>query len=963
MRKLCPVLLLTLLSVQDAYADDERDSLPPAASDTTFGAAADPDDDQRQIQAEVQRLRGRSITRIKSLISTMEAGPQRAELVLRLAELYFDESRYQRFYGDPSDADRWLVSAVRLYQHILETTPTYPRAGEAAYFLASAYEELQQVDEALDAWITLTRVYPDNPLLARAYVQIGEHYFDRGQVFKALLAYQAALKAPDAEIHDYARYRAAWCYYNLGEYEQARETMAAVAMRAGDRLSLQDEARRDFVRFAGETLPVDQALAALNRLQLPADERLRFIGVMADIKLSIGEDQQAIALWGRMLQLSPAPEPHLSIVAAHLKAGRYSQALDALQRMEASEMDAEARVAAAPLMEKTLREIAVRTHLQARKTRNAELYAIAEAAYAAWLARFSEDPQATELRYAYGELLYEKHDHLGAYEQYTAALEADPRGARAKFCAEGAVFAAERLVAAEGDTDEFTAHEQRLLTALDRYTAAFPSGDRATRSLYQSAYLLYNHDRFAQASERFSQVIQREPGSANAEKAANLILDALVLTEEWGALKSLALSFRDMETLGGPSFRDEMQVLYERAAFKEIEVNASSAPVEAAIAWSGFAAAHPDSLLAAQALNNAAVMFSEHGLRADAIETRRALLERYPASPYVPDQLAALGFALEAIADFEGAARQYEALVAVDPAHQAAADALYSAALFRRALGQPEAALANFEQFVNAFPEDRRHVGVILEAAELLVASERWAEAEARYRRFADDPPEDATRAQRLYARLSQGRVCAAAGRDRTATAAWNILLTEANEMGVTTDPSLAEALYHLASRDLVAFKTLSLDASGRAAARRQLEDIGQAYHALEARYSAVIDAGALEWAFAAWLDVGAANEHIAASLASAPMPRGLTESQRLTYSDLLQDRIRLLEDKAASYYALVMKQSADAQFYDARTAAALGNLQRLRPGEYPGLSEDLLNKVFTSGGGAQGMGYLEAPE
>ena len=57
-----------------------------------------------------------------------------------------------------------------------------------------------------------------------AYVLIGEYWFDENQAFKALTAYQRAAAYKDSEKYAFAKYKLAWCYYNVGEYPRSPST-------------------------------------------------------------------------------------------------------------------------------------------------------------------------------------------------------------------------------------------------------------------------------------------------------------------------------------------------------------------------------------------------------------------------------------------------------------------------------------------------------------------------------------------------------------------------------------------------------------------------------------------------------------------------------------------------------------------------------------------------------------------
>jgi len=50
-------------------------------------------------------------------------------------------------------------------------------------------------------------------------------------VAKAIKAYAKALEYPQSRVYAFALYKTAWCYYNLGDYQQAITTFKAVIAR------------------------------------------------------------------------------------------------------------------------------------------------------------------------------------------------------------------------------------------------------------------------------------------------------------------------------------------------------------------------------------------------------------------------------------------------------------------------------------------------------------------------------------------------------------------------------------------------------------------------------------------------------------------------------------------------------------------------------------------------------------
>jgi TolA-binding protein len=203
---------LTGTDVGTAQAADDRDD-----KEERRVLKASEMDTQTLSQAYRQKAREKrheSMAFLKDILANRAPqGTQKAEMMLRLAELYFEEHRdiyldemqaFQKKYdecfntpdcntegmeADTSESDKWASRAIKLYRQILQNYPQYQRADEATYFLASALQDTKKRDDAVQEFTRLVRTYPESAYIPDAYVQIGEYYFDNNNAYKALLAY------------------------------------------------------------------------------------------------------------------------------------------------------------------------------------------------------------------------------------------------------------------------------------------------------------------------------------------------------------------------------------------------------------------------------------------------------------------------------------------------------------------------------------------------------------------------------------------------------------------------------------------------------------------------------------------------------------------------------------------------------------------------------------------------------
>lgn len=952
-------------------------------------------------------------------------GEQKAEMLLRLADLYFEEGRdvyltemdtfrvqFDQCFNTPGCASDkmaadntgslvWQNKSIKLYRIILKTYQQYRRADEAIFYLASALQDTDRRDEAVKEFTKLVRNYPQSRYTPDAYVMIGEYYFDNNNAYKALLAYQKAAKYKNSPKYAFALYKLAWCYYNVGEYGKAIDTMKSVvafSMTAQEgqsqqsQLTLQEEALKDLVRFFADAGEMDEAYGYFTKLG-KKDLIRKMLSRLATTYFEQGKFEQCIQTYRRLIAEDPqspkAPDYQNEVILAYQKIGRKQETLNEIKRLldsygknsawaRANSADQDAINEATRYIEKNLRTVAINYHNEAKKLgqgRGArEAYDLAEKAYTVYLQQFPTSKYSYDIRYAFGELLYKLKKYDQAYDQYMAVVKIDPKGKHSRFCAESAIFAADQMIKREKAAGripkaktkterlEMVPWEQKSLAACDQWAEIFPDDKKTRNIIYKSAYLLYHKNQFKEASDRFRTVIGMNPGSKEAEQAANLILDSFNLVEDWKNLKEVSKAFYDQKGLGRTSFKKSVYNIYERASFKliEVDMNKDKDAKKAADSFMAFYDEFPKSEVADVALNNAAVYYHQEKEPQKAMDTRLMLVNNFPKSKYYNDTISNLGFDYENIADFESAANYYEKLFSLDKKHSAAKEAIYSAALFRKAMGESTQAIKNYQQFIVTFPTDERVYDVRLTIAKILEKHSKWAEAAKLYQGYFSSS-EGKTVDQLYFARLHYGLALEKQG--KSATSHWNKMIADYKALQAAgAKPSaatefVAQIMMKQARPQLEKAMALSISGPDRPVndkkeaeiLKNQLVGKAKAVQEIEQSYLEIIQTGAGEYGLAALVDLGQLYENLANTLRGAYVPPKLTEDQAELYKMGLEDKAYPNEEKAVQAFTQALQKSYELNLYNENTALAVRQLGVLRPHDYPGLSEDLITPRFTS--------------
>ena len=160
-----------------------------------------------------------SMTFLKELLAKDKLkGAQRAEVELRLGQLYFEE-------GAASGAPEYLAKAEGVLQGFTQAYPAHTRHDEALLTLGRSLALQGRSDEAEATLSELIRTWPDSHHVPAAYVLLGDLHLGRqGSEVKALLLYQKASQFTRDRWRAYALYGLARASRRVGDEAKARRS-------------------------------------------------------------------------------------------------------------------------------------------------------------------------------------------------------------------------------------------------------------------------------------------------------------------------------------------------------------------------------------------------------------------------------------------------------------------------------------------------------------------------------------------------------------------------------------------------------------------------------------------------------------------------------------------------------------------------------------------------------------------
>lgn len=227
-------------------------------------------------------------------------GPEKAQMMYRLAEEYWEHSKYLRFktmkkhnvvmevwdqkcrkIGDVKkcppapkpqleESLAYRTQAINVYKRVLSQFPNYSRAPEITFILALNLMESKKTKEGIKLFNTLLKRWPKSRFVPDTYQALGDYYFNKNKVNNAIQNYKSAVKVsrktfmkpgtPPVRkistrgIHLRSLYYLAWCDFNVGEYERALKRFKRVIQLSirykktkESRVLLKSEALRDLI--------------------------------------------------------------------------------------------------------------------------------------------------------------------------------------------------------------------------------------------------------------------------------------------------------------------------------------------------------------------------------------------------------------------------------------------------------------------------------------------------------------------------------------------------------------------------------------------------------------------------------------------------------------------------------------------------------------------------------------------
>ncbi len=442
---------------------------------------------RKSVELKVAEKREDQITGLQRLLDLGPKDSEIPDIKFRLAELYYEKSRFFFFRsqeaddrgiksGNPAEkteiendkkakskeSKAWVRRAMDIYKEIRDKYPKYERMPEVLFALGQSYWSEGNFQAAIEVYADLIRNFKDSPLVSEAWIAFGEYYFNEGDVHKALKSYEKAAEDKRSRVYGFALYKQGWCYYNLADWKKALSKFKATVyysqlsdqLSGENKISLGKEAQKDFVRtysHLGDPARAKYELAdLLGKDDCTDDICLTLLEQLGGLWYDEGYFDESASIYSQLIKIRPnnprnpffqgrivdlaarGPDKNRTITEAKRLVEVYEATRDYVAKMtgdpkvvERAKGDvAEAAVQA----EATIRKLSQVWNQEAKKTRQPKTYEYAKAMYEYYLQLFATSKYAYEMRFQLGDLYYKLEMFNEAAREYEATVRADPKG-------------------------------------------------------------------------------------------------------------------------------------------------------------------------------------------------------------------------------------------------------------------------------------------------------------------------------------------------------------------------------------------------------------------------------------------------------------------------------------------------------------------------------------------------------
>lgn len=206
----------------------------------------------------------------------------------------------------------WIRAATKEFLLIVNHPRFYgyKRMDQVLFHLVYLLARQNREDLARPIFQRLLKDYPRSQYIPDAYLSFGDYFFAQKDIENALTSYDKVVQLPSSRVHEYARYKEAWCYFRLQDFKKALEafvdviTTTKAANGETGKIHLITEAKRDAVKAyaqLGTNGTPDKAWPLFKRIG--GDYATTMLEMLAQQYQAMGKAEQAAKIRKKLAKM------------------------------------------------------------------------------------------------------------------------------------------------------------------------------------------------------------------------------------------------------------------------------------------------------------------------------------------------------------------------------------------------------------------------------------------------------------------------------------------------------------------------------------------------------------------------------------------------------------------------------------------------------------------------------------
>ena len=958
-------------------------------------------------QAEAEKLRTQTVASIRTILATNPPQEQKLNLLLRLSEIHVESHSYlleleiqtfktshdewvrTRKGAEPQFSDKnskaRLLAGIEALRTAAKEFPNHPKTPEILFNLGFLLNQVGS-DSAKLYFEQLVKKFPKSDYVPKAYLALGEFYFQKNAFRDALKNYQAVLNYKGTDSYNYAVYKLGWTYFNLPgkssdeHKDNLRRGLAAFqlvvklsdAPEASAMLKgLRGEALRDMILVFVDLKDIagaEQFYASLGEKEL----YFTFLERLAWQTTEAGEFDSAVAIYRKLIDEAPThkrmPIFLSKLIEVHEKRVDYQSVLLSLKFMSASLAKDAAWYGANANNRSALeeRDETLRKsfnywpkflHAQAQKTRRPEYYNYALEAYLTHIQSNPQDREAYESYFYSGEIYVYLKRYEEAATQYTRAVTLEEKFKLGHKLTRDALLnaiASLDLAGADRPAPElpepgkasnvipFPALQAKLVWCFDAFLRLFPSDDQATALAHRAARYHYAFGDYSAAQERWMSLSKKSPKSNEVADGVRMTLRVYLNREDWKASREVGGAFLAVSGIKDAYVSRDIVNVMKFAHFKlALQHEHDKKNDEAEQLFVSYQKEYPDDGDAPKALFNAANSAFKLGKMDAAMTHLKTLLAQYSRSELVPDALYQIASSLDALGQFADSASNYEQLFQKYPTNKLSEAAAFRSVQQRHALGQYEAAETLGRSYLSRWPDRKSSTGVWSLVADSQMQRSLFGAAIATCldaaRFYTSIQPQWSVYfyAQAALAGEKSGKEAERVKYLALGLKTYEKLKKESKEQPASVDGIAEIARSRLLDVEKDFLRVTRLKISDGLKLTDQFSAIRSEVEKVANQYVEIVKLGSAEAGIQALFRVSELQSFLAAALLNAPVPSGASPDEAEQFRGTLERVALPLQEEASNLLLTAWQKAKETEAMTPFTAEIYRKLVEMRPGEY----------------------------